>query len=501
MPADVKENNNRIGGTGADKVHIALMAILCVFFFGIVVLFGSPTYNDSDQYIQMHVHREPLYPLFLWVLRKLTPAHYLTLASVLQSALCVFASYSFITYLEKAFTLKTIPVLLLCGIVTAPYILTPISSKMHVQLSAGIISESVAIPVFLLFIIWIHKALVSPDFSYPKLIRSFIISLILTLIRSQMIFTFVLWLIVALIMCIRHMDKPKTAALRAALCVLIFIAGMICRDTATRTYNYIFNGRYVDSVYSHINLLANMLYVTDRDMGEQIEDPNLRDIFYELYDRADENAALYIYAGSPKAGAGEPEESGALNEPGSSYGTGPDVVSRVIYLEEVHDLIKYDCIEYGLRDIVEESTGIHDYIEYNRIADGYAGDLIGELLPLVSGRWLADVIILGSRGLIRNIAVVHPLMIVYAGLMLIIAFFITVNLFKRDIGDPAAMFMLTALLSVFGNSYSTAMVIMCLSRYMIYGFPVFYSGLMIAFISYKKRLGVTEQRHSGGDMA
>ena len=224
---------------------------------------------------------------------------------------------------------------------------------------------------------------------------------------------------------------------------------------STRAYNYVFNGRYVDSVYSHINLLANILYVSDRDDLDDHEDEHLKAIFQEIYDKADSQGYLYNNAGD-------------------------GVSERVVYLEEVHDRIKYDCIEYGLRDIVEEETGIHDYIEYNRIADGYAGDMVKALLPKVFGKWAVDVFLLGTRGLVRNIAVCHPVMYVYVALVLAFAIWSVIYLLRKDTRDKTAWFMVIALLAVFGNSYSTAIVIMCLSRYMIYGFPIIYTALFLS---------------------
>ena len=489
-------NNSNTGANSKlniDFINIIIFVLLSLFFFGIYLIYGTPVYNDSDQYIAMHVHREPVYPLFLYVIRCITPAGFMSVASILQSVLCIYASFRFVTYVRKTFELK-IPETAVCTlIVITPYIITPVFSKLHIQMSVAIMSESIAIPVFLLFIINLHSSFVKCKFK--NMLISFVISLVLTLIRSQMIFTFILWFIMAVIMVfMRRSDesddtladekilpeesfgnkvyhdnvaaKISPAACRVMwliVCVILLISGFTLRDVSTRAYNYVFNGRYVDSVYSHINLLANILYVSDRTDLDDCEDEHLREIFLEIYDKADSQGYLYNSAGS------------SLSE-------------RVGYLEEVHDRIKYDCIEYGLRDIVEEETGIHDYIEYNRIADGYAGDMIKALLPKIFGKWAADAFLLGTRGLVRNIAVCHPVMYIYVAFILLIAVWSVIYMLRKDIRDKSAWFMIIALLAVFGNSYSTAIVIMCLSRYMIYGFPIIYTALLI---SGKKAVSLT----------
>ena len=47
------------------KKSFCILIGLLIFFLGMLAAYGVGVYNDSDQYITMHIHREPLYPLFL----------------------------------------------------------------------------------------------------------------------------------------------------------------------------------------------------------------------------------------------------------------------------------------------------------------------------------------------------------------------------------------------------------------------------------------------------
>ena len=58
-----------------------IFAGLVVFFLGMLARYGVGIYNDSQQYITMHIHREPLYPLFLLFFRKLFGEGYLPVAA------------------------------------------------------------------------------------------------------------------------------------------------------------------------------------------------------------------------------------------------------------------------------------------------------------------------------------------------------------------------------------------------------------------------------------
>ena len=66
---------------------LVLFLLLYIGFLSTFFVFGAGVYNDSDQYIRMHIHREPLYPLFLAGLRAVWPEEesWLTAMGVLQN--------------------------------------------------------------------------------------------------------------------------------------------------------------------------------------------------------------------------------------------------------------------------------------------------------------------------------------------------------------------------------------------------------------------------------
>ena len=73
----------------------AFLMLLLAVFLGMFAVFGPGVYNDSDQYLKMHIHREPLYPLFLAALRTVFPNGWLIAMGVLQN---VFAAVSVCPY-------------------------------------------------------------------------------------------------------------------------------------------------------------------------------------------------------------------------------------------------------------------------------------------------------------------------------------------------------------------------------------------------------------------
>lgn len=464
---------NSSGSRSGRSLYISLFCFLSAFFFGMLIIWGVPMYNDSKQYIDMHVHREPIYPLFLWVMRLVAGENSLILVGIVQCLLAVYASYRFITYVlkiiclniiagEKTSLYKWIITSALTLTVITPYIITPLMSVTHVMLANGILSEALALPLFLLYVVNLHRMMVertdAGKIQIRHVIISFIIAFVLSLTRSQMIVTLIAWIIVAMIsvltdkMIIIKSDNNGNSKklITVAVLVLAFFVSIPLRTTLTKSYNYIFNGRYVDNVYTKLTMLSNIFYVTDRESGDLIEDDDLQGIFYRLYDVMDENEWSYKYAGDSAA-------------------------DRAIYLEDMHDKVKFDVLEAGFRDIMNE-RGMPDYIDYNLKAEEYSGRLIGILRPECFGKWFADWMIMGCRGVVRSIAVCHPVMYIYVTAALIYMVFGIIVCFKKS--KKTAGFGFIALLLLFGNAFGTAFTIMCLSRYMIYAFPLFYSAII-----------------------
>ena len=143
----------------------------------------------------------------------------------------------------------------------------------------------------------------------------------------------------------------------------------------------------------------------------------------------------------------------------------------------MHDRVKFDVIEYGLRDVVE-ATGIHDYIDYNIIAEEYCSQMIPVLFPACIGRWIPDMLIMGLRGLVRSVSVCTAAGYAIAAVLFVTAVCLMIILFREDKRSPGAMMIALSLLIILGNAFGTAMIIMCISRYMVYGFAVFYSSLL-----------------------
>lgn len=427
--------------------------LLPVLFFAALWLLGTTgIYNDSNQYIAMHIHREPLYSFFLWIFRSLFgETKYLDIVRFLQNGLAAFSVIWLAESLKKRFDFGQWMEALVCLILLAPHIITPVFSASGLVLSNGVISEALGLPLFYLFTAQCMKMVYTRQ--RGAALSSLLLSLFLSLVRGQMMFTILLWLVFAGAVVI--VEKKKLAK-RLLICVVCTALAFGTRTLFVKSYNLVFNGYFINNTFGSVGLLANILYAADEEDAERIADQDARVMFELSYRLAKEQGATYQDA---------PE--GFFN--------------RAAHLEKWHDAIKFEMIEEPWRQL-HDREGFIDYIPENVESDRIAATIVKSLLPAVLGRWLYDYLALACYGLIRSIAVVHPLLNWYA-LTAYLAYIVLAALaWRKNHNSNAVWLAAFSLLVVLANVFATSMIIMCLSRYVIYGLPLFYvSGLMLLY--------------------
>lgn len=427
--------------------------LLPVLFFAALWLLGTTgIYNDSNQYIAMHIHREPLYSFFLWIFRSLFgETKYLDIVRFLQNGLAAFSVIWLAESLKKRFDFGQWMEALVCLILLAPHIITPVFSTSGLVLSNGVISEALGLPLFYLFTAQCMKMVYTRQ--RGAALSSLLLSLFLSLVRGQMMFTILLWLVFAGAVVI--VEKKKLAK-RLLICIVCTALAFGTRTLLVKSYNLVFNGYFINNTFGSVGLLANILYASDEEDAKRIADQDARVMFELSYRLAKEQGATYQDA---------PE--GFFN--------------RAAHLEKWHDAIKFEMIEEPWRQL-HDREGFIDYIPENVESDRIAATIGKSLLPAVLGRWLYDYLALACYGLIRSIAVVHPLLNWYA-LTAYLAYIVLAALaWRKNHNSNAVWLAAFSLLAVLANVFATSMIIMCLSRYVIYGLPLFYvSGLMLLY--------------------
>lgn len=439
------------------KRKLSFVSLIPALFFAALWMFGETgLYNDSHQYIAMHIHREPLYPFFLWIFRSLLgEEHYLEAVRFLQNGLAALSVIWLTEYIRREFKLRGLMTFLICLLQLAPHVITPLFSASGLVLSNGIISEALGLPLFYLFTAQVLKMIFEKKGGAA--FGALLLSVLLALTRGQMMAAILLWAAAALAVYCFGGQPSQGGGLsgraiwkRMGAVLLCAFLAFGCRSVLVKSYNLAFNGHFINNTFGGVGMLANVLYAADRSDGERIGDEKAREFFYLSFDLAWEQQANYSF--SPEG-----------------------FFQRAAHLEQYHDMLKFDLIEEPWRAVHDEE-GFSDYIPENVESDRVAQTIIRGIFPAVAGRWLYDYLALSVCGLIRSVAVVHPLISWFALLCYVLEIALMGYTFYRDKKSKAVRFAAFALLAVAANVYATSLIIMCLSRYMIYGLPLFYMG-------------------------
>lgn len=448
-----------------DRRNFIFLGIFTLFF-GFLLITGEPVYvNDTFQYENQMVMREPGYALLIQFLRFLSPEHHYWLIIIFQNILAVAANTVFITFIRKRFRLNLGISLLFTLIVLAPHIMTPVFSSTHLVLTNALMTEGVLFSLYPLAVMSMLDAMWSMEPLGNKSIRTILVFLLISLVRGQMMVLFVVWFIVmGILVIIKSLKNKKVSGRTAAaqivlqgiLLVMWLIMVFVVRMGLVRTYNYCENGLFVDTASGKAMSFANILYVAERSDGEAIEDASLRELFYEMYDAADADWMNYKYAGE-----------GILN--------------RAAYHEKCHDELNFTYFAGPAKRYVGDTRGIYveQYQELMIAVDQVASELSAQLMPQVLGRYIQNYIAVIVLGFIRTVAYENVILAWYSLLIYIAAVGLTVVLWRKNPKSMAASFMAVVLLTIAGNVCATALMIQCISRYMVYNLPLFYmAGLL-----------------------
>ena len=433
---------------GNSRKSLGILIGLLIFFLGMFAVYGLGVYNDSEQYITMHIHREPLYPLFLAFFRViLGESAGLVAAAVVQNILTAFSIFFLIEYLQKKFSLNLFGELVLLVLELMPHFITRYVSALHIFMENSIMSEALCIPLFNFFILFTLRMMF--EGKKTDIIWSLVFAFLLSMTRGQMMSTILIWMVV---LGIKLVIEKKYRKLIFPVLVMACVFGL--RSLSVHTYNYFVTGYFMGNTYGQVNTLTNVIYACDKEDGEVFEEGTQERIFFEqFYEQADALGYNYKYAGDTLA-------------------------QKTEHLEACHDDLKFQVIEANM-SAYYFGLGQVDYYMQSSMSDEMAGKMLVKLLPECFGQWLANYFMLCRYGFIRSIAVVHPLINWMAMFIYLVAAGASIWMLWKHKRSQAACIMGLAFLFIAANACATSLTIMCLSRYMIYGFSLFYMALFL----------------------
>lgn len=435
-----------------DIVVVAFMAVVFLYFaiFGQVVECG-----DSFQYENQLPMREPVYSLLLQFFQLIAGEGYMKAVGVFQNILTFVCSWWSYKRLKDIFGFGPVFSIGVGGALLAPHLMTPLASKTHLILTNTIMTEGITIGIYYVWFAMLISMLWGYYQDRKKYINVSIVNIVLALIlamtRGQMILCLVIWLLVNAYMAICSKKRAKEIVVIVLGLAIATLATVVFKNQLTKWYNQAETGYYVNTVSSKPMMLANLVYVCDKDDSQYIQDEDLKVFFEKVVELAKENELTMEYAPSGIIAKGRFHESG-------------------------HETINFDFIDSEIRSVILDRYGIDasEFVYLIIKEDELCGEVISQLLPHVFGKYLKNYFYIAILGFVRSVSVEKSVFVFWAVLAYLLAGILTICGFRKDNSSKYALTMLLVIVVICGTVFGTSLMIECITRYMIYNLPFFY---------------------------
>lgn len=455
----MKQNEKKIERAFLKKISGTDLFLLgvCLLFYLLFPIFDGPVWcKDSLSYSGMDISREPLYPMFLALMKVQMGAEIsesgMMAAVVVQSLIAGFATW-YAGYMIKktkndsrilqfATIALQFAVSLLCRFAA-------IRSSVYIDC---IMTEGLCLSLFVLFTVELYLCVITEKKRHIAAVM--ILSFLLFSIRKQMLITIIImgavfgWYYI-----IRSRRIRKFCAL-----VLLMIAAMLAGKLLDRTYNYVVRGAWIEHCHNSMGFLCVLLYTSDVENDRNLfEDETLKTLYLDIMEQAEEEEILYDDA-----------EEGWLPL-------------------AVHFADSYDAIGYGIiNPVVEGYIGenfsyseVEAALKYDEICDGMVRTLLRQKKGPLMQVWAYNI----WRGFVNSIARATNLLSLYSLAVYLcvgaLALYLTVQKKKlrameQQIGRSLT-FMFIVIIAIAVNSLTVGLTIFTQPRYMLYSMGLFYA--------------------------
>ncbi|MCR5576651.1 MAG: hypothetical protein K6F56_06545 [Oscillospiraceae bacterium] len=423
---------------------------MAAFYVLAALLEGYHLYPDSESYMTLDISREPLYSLFLALMRLLFgrggESFWLQAAALVQSLVTAWAGWYFVRRCAGLFRLRGGEALLLALCTLLPALLCRFFANRRAMYSYSIISESLAFPLFLAFFTFLLAYALRGR--KRDLARAAVLAFLLISLRKQMYITLPLLLLAALWRAVR----AGRLLLRAGLALLTCAAVLLANSLLDRGFNYAVRGEALRHTGDTRFVTTMLLYTAQPEDAEGFQDAQLRGLFEEILRRADEERLLRGYA------------------PADWFG-------RSLFFMNHYDFIQFNCLRDTVTAHLEQTEGLDETaaaLERDRLYNG----LNAALLPTGWTRALGTAADSFAMGLVNTAAAMKRPLIPATALLYAAFLALLVVCIRRRREDEAVLACL-ALAAILGNVALVSLTIFCQPRYTLYNMPVFYAALLL----------------------
>ena len=298
---------------GAGAFGLLSFVLLMVFFVGMALIDGPEYCVDTTSYVTMDFSREPVYPLFLLGLRTLfekmgvtvepygLPA-YFTAAVILQSILWAFAIYRLGIYIYDVckdslteFRARAMMVIAE-GFQVGVACLNRFVAKRGSMYSESLMTESLAMPLFVLFTVLLLKSF--EDYDLSSCIKLFLLATLIGSVRKQMLVAVLMWGCCSFIL---HLFVKRHRSLNKFSYTVIFVVlTFVAVAMLDRGYNLAARGLFVGHTGNSKGGLCTLLYTSDLSdaklFAEDKDYPELGALFTKIMEECRSRELTIDYA-------------------------------------------------------------------------------------------------------------------------------------------------------------------------------------------------------------
>lgn len=451
------------------RTDLLLLAV-CLLFYLLFPIFDGPVWcKDSLSYAGKDISREPLYPMFLALMKVLDGAEIsasgMMAAVIVQSLIAGFATWYAGYVVKKTKNESRVLQFATIGFQFAVSLLcrfAAIRSSVYIDC---IMTEGVCLSLFVLFTVELYLCVITEKKRH--IAAAMILSFLLFSLRKQMLITIIImgavfgWYYI-----IRSRKIRKFCAL-----VLLMLLALLSGKLLDRTYNYVVRGAWIEHCHNSMGFLCVLLYTSDVENDQKLfEDETLKKLYLDIMEQAEEEQILYDDA-----------------EPG--------------WLPlAVHFADSYDAIGYGIiNPVVEGYIGenfsyseVEAALKYDEICGGMVSVLLRQQKGPLMQVWAYNI----WRGFVNSIARATNLLSLYslAAYLFVgaMAWYLIAqkkklqNMMQQRPGmaeyensieqiERSLTFMFIVLIAIAVNSLTVGLTIFTQPRYMLYSMGLFYA--------------------------
>ncbi len=418
-----------------NKNYRYLIYGIFVLVFIFILFQDMNAYKDGEGYINAHINRTALYPIFLQILKTVFGTFFNPATAFIQGVIGLFSVYVFSETLKKELTLHPIWHVFATALLVVPFVT-------NFKIANSFLSEALAYPLYLLVLRQFIKAMENNTASH--LLKSIPLLLLLLLTRNQFLFLVPVAILMLSWDFYKNRNfKPTLIAITAFL-LIPFISNVL-----DKTYHKIVHDQFVSTPWTGIHLMTPAIYVADKTDVNLFKTEKERVFFSAMFDSlVSQNLNIHHLPKNKK--------NSIVSEYRDRYST---IANATLY-------------NYGKENLAPNETVNSKYIILDKTTRAMT-------LPLIKDNFTTWFTLYSQNVVIGFGTSKHVL------LLLILLIFGVISEVKRD--DINAKFIVLGSLLLFGNMMLVAIGMHTIKRFTFYNDWILFLIVFILLQSYSTR--------------